>query len=71
MASSNRLINTISADIHDHEVLILDFTETVYMDDSAALVVEQLIEVATEAGTPCIVMGLKVSPQLPSWRSMC
>ena len=62
VASSNRLINTISADIHDHEVLILDFTETVYMDDSAALVVEQLIEVATEEGTPCIVMGLKSVP---------
>ena len=62
VASSNRLINTISADIHDHEVLILDFTETVYMDDSAALVVEQLIEVATEEGTPCIVMGLKSFP---------
>ena len=62
VASSNRLINTISADIHDHEVLILDFTDTVYVDDSAALVVEQLIEVATEEGTPCIVMGLKSFP---------
>ena len=62
VASSNRLINTISADIHEHEVLILDFTETVYMDDSAALVVEQLIEVATEENTPCIVMGLDTFP---------
>ena len=62
VASSNRLINAISADIHDHEVLILDFTETVYMDDSAALVVEQLIEVATEENTPCIVMGLDTFP---------
>ena len=62
VASSNRLINAIGADIHEHEVLILDFTETLYMDDSAALVVEQLIEVATEENTPCIVMGLNTFP---------
>ena len=62
VASSNRLINTISADIHDHEVLILDFSETLYVDDSAALVVEQLIDTAAEENTPVIVMGLSGSP---------
>ena len=62
VASSNRLINTISADIHDHEVLILDFTDTLYVDDSAALVVEQLIDTAAEENTPCIVMGLDGFP---------
>ena len=63
VAFSNRLINTISADIHDHEVLILDFTDTLYLDDSAALVVEQLIDTAAEENTPCIVMGLGGVPQ--------
>ena len=29
------------------------------MDDSAALVVEQLIEIAVEEDTECIVMGVK------------
>ena len=62
VASSNRLINTISADIHDHEVLILDFSETLYVDDSAALVVEQLIDTAAEENTPVVVMGLSGSP---------
>ena len=62
VASSNRLINTISADIHDHEVLILDFSETLYVDDSAALVVEQLVDTATEENTPVIVMGLSGFP---------
>lgn len=62
VASSNRLINTISADIHDHEVLILDFSETLYVDDSAALVVEQLIDTATEENTPVVVMGLSGFP---------
>ena len=46
VASSSKLINTISVDIRDHEIVILDFSETVYMDDSAALVIEQLIDTA-------------------------
>ncbi len=58
VASSHKLINTISLDIRDHEVVILDFSETVYMDDSAGLVVEQLIDRAIAQDTECIVMGL-------------
>ena len=62
VASSRKLINTISVDIRDHEVVILDFTGTVYMDDSAALVVEQLVDAAIAEDTTCIVMGLEGSP---------
>ena len=62
VASSNKLIDTISVDIRDHEVVILDFSDTVYMDDSAALVVEQLIDAAIAQDTECIVMGLKGPP---------
>ncbi len=58
VASSNRMFSTISVDIRDHEVAILDFTETNHMDDSAAFVVERLIDVAIEENTECIVMGL-------------
>ena len=42
VASSKKLITTISLDIRDHEVVILDFSKTVYMDESAALVVERI-----------------------------
>ena len=62
VASSIKLINTISVDIRDHEVVILDFSDTVYMDDSAALVVEQLIDTARAEDTECIVMGLSGHP---------
>ena len=62
VASSNKLINTISVDIRDHQVVILDFSDTVYMDDSAALVVEQLIDTAIAEDTECIVMGLAGPP---------
>ena len=58
VASSNKLVNTISVDIRDHEVVIIDFSETIYMDDSAALVVEQMIDSAIEDNTECVVMGL-------------
>ena len=62
VASANKLINTISVDIRDHEVVILDFSDTVYMDDSAALVVEQLIDSAMAEDTGCIVMALEGRP---------
>ena len=42
--------------------MILDFSETVYMDDSAALVVEQMIDTAIAEDTPCIVLGLGGGP---------
>ena len=62
IASSNRLVNTISEDIRDHEIVILDFSETAYIDQSAALVVERLIETARDENTQCIVIGL--TPEL-------
>ena len=62
VASSGKLIETIGADIRDHEVVILDFSGTVYVDDSAALVVEQLVETAITMNTQCIVMGLSGRP---------
>ena len=62
VASSRRLIRALSQDIGEHEVVILDFSETQYMDDSAALVVEQMIDVARAEDTECIVMGLEGAP---------
>ena len=49
-------------DIRDHEVVILDFSDTVYIDDSAALVVEQMIDTAMAEDTECIIMGLRGEP---------
>jgi len=64
VASANKLISTISVDVRDHEVVILDFSDTVYMDDSAALVVEQLIDSAIAENTEVIVMGLGGRPAI-------
>ena len=62
VASSGKMISAISADISEHEVVILDFSDTVHMDDSAALVIEQLIDAAYDQGTECVVMGLGGRP---------
>ena len=60
-ASSNELAWTIGADIEEHGVVIFDFSNTVHMDDSAALVIERLIGRAASANTECIVLNLSGS----------
>ncbi len=63
VSSSSRLITTISEDIREHEIMILDFTDTVYIDDSAALVVEQMIDIAITENSKCILIGLDGVPE--------
>ena len=57
VASSYKLVGVISADIKDHEVVIFDFSGATYLDDSAAMVIEQLMDVATREQIGFIVMG--------------
>ncbi len=59
VASSHKLVGVIGADIKDHEVpVIIDFSEATYLDDSAAMVIGQLMDLAESEQTECIVMGL-------------
>ena len=58
VASSHRLVGVIGLDIKEHEVVIFDFSGTTYIDDSAAITIEQLLDIASESGTECVVMGL-------------
>ena len=57
-ASSTRLFKTINHDMAEHEVVIFDFTDTAYVDDSAALAIGQLADTARDADTQCIVLGM-------------
>ena len=57
VASSHKLVSVIGADIKEHEVTIFDFSGATYIDDSAAMVIEQLIGVAGRQETEVIVMG--------------
>ena len=58
VASSRELIRMARMDIQDHEIVILDFSKTTRMDDSAALAMEQLVDSAAESDTECIVVNL-------------
>ncbi len=58
VASSNRLARAIGADIKDHEVVIFDFSRATHLDDSAAMVIKKLMDVAREGQTEFVVMGL-------------
>ena len=61
VASSNRLARAISADIKDHDVVIFDFSQATYFDDSAAMVIKKLMDIAREEQTGLIVMGFSGS----------
>ncbi len=58
VASSHKPVSAIGPDIGEREVVIFDFSGAAYIDDSAATVLEQLLEVAAESGTACVAMGL-------------
>ena len=62
VASATKLVAVIGPEIGDHQVVIFDFSQTTYMDDSAAYVVEQLLDIASEESTACVVMGLAGGP---------
>lgn len=57
-ASANQLAWMVGADIREHEVVIFDFTNTDHVDDSAALIMERLIDAAAAAKTECIMLNL-------------
>ena len=61
VASSRRLVEVIGTEIKDHEVVIFDFSGATYFDDSAAMVIEQLMDVAEKEETGVIVAGLSGS----------
>ena len=58
VSSANKLVTVIGAEIGEHEVVIFDFSETTYVDDSAAMMIEQLIGVAARSDTACVMMGI-------------
>ena len=58
VGSANDLTRAVAADIEDHDVIILDFSDTTDVDDSAALAIEELVESALDDDTACIVSGL-------------
>ena len=58
VASATDLAREVGADIREHDVVILDFSDATYMDDSAANVIARLVETADASNTDCIVRKL-------------
>ena len=61
VASSHKLVGVISEDIKDHQAVIFDFADATYIDDSAAMLIHQLIEVATSENTEVVIANLSGS----------
>ena len=59
VASSRHLVDAVGADIKDHEVVIFDFSGTTYLDDSAARLIGQLLDIAVEKRTDFVLVGAK------------
>ena len=58
VASSRKLMEVIGADIKEHDVVIFDFSGATYLDYSAAMVLEGLLDEAGRARTEPVVIGL-------------
>ena len=58
VASSQKLVAVVGADIRDHDVVIFDFSDTTYLSYSAAVVIEQLLDTAAATKTEVVVTGL-------------
>ena len=58
VASSRQLVDVIGADIKGHDAVIFDFSGTTYLDDSAAKLIGELLDIAKEQRTAFIVVGL-------------
>lgn len=58
VASSKKLVDVIGGDIKDHEVVIFDFSSTTYLDDSAAKLIGELLDIASNQETAFVLAGL-------------
>lgn len=58
VASSHKLVAVIGKDIRDHEIVIFDFTGATYVDDSAAMLIRQLLDVAESEGTEVVILSV-------------
>ncbi|WP_419165610.1 SulP family inorganic anion transporter [Candidatus Palauibacter sp.] len=58
VASSHKLVGVIGKDISEHEIVLFDFSKATYLDDSAGMLIGQLLDVAAKGDTEVIVTGV-------------
>ena len=60
VASARELTRIVSRDIGDHRILIFDLSKTIYVDDSAAVMIGQLVNTAmTRSARRFVIAGLQ------------
>ena len=58
VSSSRKLIQSISQDIRDHEVVIFDLSDTTHLDDSSAHLLALLLDRAKQTNTEIVVCSV-------------
>ena len=61
IAAKSKLVTDAAEDLKDHNIVIFDFTNTKFIDDDIALLIEQFTQLAEENGIHIIVCGLSES----------
>ena len=58
VSSSRKLVQSISQDIRDHEVVIFDLSDTTHVDDSSAHLLALLLDRAKQTSTEIVACGV-------------
>ena len=57
VGSANELTRAVAKDIEDHDIVVMDFSETTDVDDSAALAIGDIVQTMLDGDTDCVVLG--------------
>lgn len=57
VGSANELTRAVAKDIDDHDIVVMDFSETTDVDDSAALAIGDIVQTMLDGDTDCVVLG--------------
>ena len=70
VASSRELSRILRPDIREHQFVIFDVSRTVYVDDSAAVIISELISIVMARRTKTIIIAGMTPPVEDTLRSM-
>ncbi len=76
LAGLTTMRRMVGPDIRGHRTVMMDFSRTLYIDDTAAMVIRELVNIALTERRECVIVGLHAAaartltppPGLPSFR---
>ena len=57
IASARELSRMVGPDIRGHRTVMMDFSRTLYIDDTAAMVIRELVNIALTERRECVIVG--------------